>query len=122
MCLLENDVQNKTLLLCESTGEGQNDYNKNVSIRVSYFACSNADELVSVVATKQKINVLGYIGYDIQESAAYVVGKDVAILRSFDEKPYGEISYCKEYCEFYDKCLARKESCVKKITKKLCLR
>lgn len=40
-------------------------------------------------------------------------------MRSFDEKPYVEISYCKEQCEFYNKCLARKENCVKLIFDKI---
>lgn len=115
MCLLENDPQNKTMLLCESTGEGKDDYNKNVSIKVSYLTCSNAEELLSITAAKQKVKVFGYVGYDTKETTAYMVGRTVAILRSFDEKPYGNISYCKEHCEFYEKCLARKESCVKKI-------
>lgn len=115
MCLLENDPQNKTMLLCESTGEGKDDYNKNVSLKVSYLTCSNVDELISITAARQKVKVFGYVGFDAKETAAYMVGRTVAILRSFDEKPYGDVLYCKKHCEFYEKCLARKESCVKKI-------
>jgi hypothetical protein len=91
MCLLENDPQNKTMLLCESTGEGKDDYNKNVSIKVSYLTCSNAEELLSITAAKQKVKVFGYVGYDTKETTAYMVGRTVAILRSFDEKPYGNV-------------------------------
>ncbi len=115
MCLLENDPQNKTMLLCESTGEGKDDYNKNVCLKVSYLTCSNVDELISTTAAKQKVKVFGYVGYDAKETAAYMVGRTVVILRSFDEKPYGDVSYCKAQCGFYEKCLARKELCVKKI-------
>lgn len=115
LVLVDNDVDSKTLKLCISTGNNSEDLSENIFIKVSYSSCANADELSTIHAANQKVKVHGYVYFNSQENVTYIVGRKVFILRSFEPKPYGEISYCKSHCVFYDKCLGNKSKCVKSV-------
>ena len=77
MCLLENDPKSMSFIVCESTGGGRDDCNRNIFIKVSYLNCSNAKELSTVMADNQKVKVDGYVSNGLFEEAAYIVGRTI---------------------------------------------
>lgn len=115
LVLIDNDVDSKILKLCASTGNNREDLDENNFINVSYTSCSNSVELSTTLAANQKVKIHGYVYFNSQENAVYMVGRKVFVLRSFETKPYDEVSYCKSHCEFYDKCMRNKSICIKSI-------
>lgn len=53
LVLLSNDPKTKTMILCESTGEGKDDFDKNISIEATYAK----DDYASIEASNQKVNL-----------------------------------------------------------------
>ena len=82
LVILENHPETETLVLCESTGMGQNDYNANNKIEISYKTCPNHDRLLALTANHQKVKVQGYVGIK-DDKSAYLVGRVIDIVNSF---------------------------------------
>lgn len=85
LVVLENHPDTETLVLCESTGLGQNDYNDNIKIEISYKTCPNHDRLLALKANHQKVKVRGYVGIK-EDKSAYMVGRVINIVNSFVPK------------------------------------
>lgn len=85
LVILENHPESETLFLCESTGLGQNDYNDNIKIEISYKTCPNHDRLLALKANHQKVKVRGYVGIK-EDKSAYMVGRVINIVNSFVPK------------------------------------
>ena len=85
LVLLENHPERETLVLCESTGVRQNEFNENVKIEVSYKTCSNHDMLLALKANHQKVKVRGYVGV-AEDKSAFMVGRVINIINNFIPK------------------------------------
>lgn len=59
LVILENHPETETLVLCETTGLGQNDYNADIKMEISYKTCPNHDKLLALKANHQKVKVRG---------------------------------------------------------------
>lgn len=82
LVILENHPETETLVLCETTGLGQNDYNADIKMEISYKTCPNHDKLLALKANHQKVKVRGYVGIK-EDRAAYMVGREINIVNSF---------------------------------------
>lgn len=82
LVILENHPETETLVLCESTGLGQNDYNADIKMEISYKTCPNHDKLLALKANHQKVKVRGYVGIK-EDRSAYIVGREINIVNSF---------------------------------------
>ena len=85
LVILENHPETETLVLCESIGSGQNDYNDNIKMEISYKTCPNHDRLLAIKANHQKVEVRGYVGIK-DDKSAYMVGRVINIVNSFIPK------------------------------------
>ena len=85
LVILENHPESETLILCESTGAKQKDYNDNNKIEISYKTCANHDRLLALTANHQKVKVQGYVGIK-DDKSAYMVGRVINIVNSFIPK------------------------------------
>lgn len=85
LVILENHPESETLILCESTGSEQKDYNDNNKIEISYKTCANHDRLLALTANHQKVKVQGYVGIK-DDKSAYMVGRVINIVNSFIPK------------------------------------
>lgn len=85
LVVFENHPERETLVLCESTGVRQNEFNENVKIEVSYKTCSNHDMLLALKANHQKVKVRGYVGV-AEDKSAFMVGRVINIINNFIPK------------------------------------
>lgn len=85
LVILENHPESETLILCESTGSEQKNYNDNNKIEISYKTCANHDRLLALTANHQKVKVQGYVGIK-DDKSAYMVGRVINIVNSFIPK------------------------------------
>ncbi len=85
LVILENHPETETLVLCESTGLGQNDFNADIKIEISYKTCPNYDRLSSLKANHQKVKVRGYVGIK-EDRSAYMVGREINVINCFIPK------------------------------------
>ena len=85
LVVLENHPERETLVLCESTGVRQNEFNENVKIEVSYKTCPNRDMLLALKANHQKVKVRGYVGI-AEDKSAIMVGRVINVINNFIPK------------------------------------